>query len=1296
MKSIFKLLTVALAVGSLASCTDDLNLQEQRVAHENELIATLPDLEEDVQTRVGVVSAVGKGNYVWAADDEVNIYGLNSLDYETYKIVDGEEGNKTAAFEKTKSATLTGKKYAVTQPKESDVIYGVSSRDGKPLLTAKIPAAFDWSTLTTADGETAYVVESPFWGDAEISGQGFNVEFQALTSFLKVDMEMIPENTKALVLTTHEDFSIGNMVYTGGANEALSGTMNAILDPENSVGLQADEDNLVTNDTIRVNLDIAVGGEAKILYIPVPAGNYKKLYLLAVTDDNKLPYNYNAAEIVREWDDKDFTRGKAVSISITDLKDLTWISSPMQLSQEIASIVAESGNHTVRVLASPVSTDGDNTIYLATNFEGQTSVEITFVYGAEVSAAPAPSTPTSTSVISGTITDPSQLARITRASSVHENWGDLGLNIVECPVGTNYFSSGFLKPQAATALSQSGAKERTVRLNFTGAKYDKPLNIYLPTSDVVLNNQSTDGYAPAAAATSAGGAATPNTLGKFDGAIQIVASTTNHVSAYDYTEINNKEAGIIIKGGNQYKQIDVLAGNQGAVYVYGDDTEVLTLNIASPEPAGIRITDGLVGLLEYKGGILSNNQGVFTTGAAAIKQVKGINGTGYIYPFWTGKALSDYAVYKGYEGKDVKDPDWGISSGAIYTAAQLQAAGLDASLQKAGSGWTSGSPVLTYKITKKVSKIQLGGTRYPWLGGQIGKLNPDFGTSSDRSLYTYDFLGAQLSDAVTIDGNNVELTNMMMSYNDPYIQDPHKCCTSCGDYFVKVDQDLGLFRNILTSAAVTVNNIYLNNVTLVAPDQYIPNVGSIAGRIESAALNMDNNITTNIEIFVKGNDVGGQVGDIYATGDIAITNSLVGTGYTETRVPKNFVKTTGNNAGGVVGNLNGQATVKILYANVGLAEVSAFEGSNAGGIAGEFEFKTGGGTAEFGDKLFTTISGFTTQVEGEVAVNLLQATESSKSATSQAGYGKSGSNVGGFIGNLWAVSTQDRVAWTLEKSQKIEMWGKFNSADAVLAEGRNAGGLVGYSYLAETANNDHTSVLAISSDVTAQRPTTITLNNLEATNGNAGGLIGWNYKGDAVIGGGGQYWSGGGKEGVNASEVKIANIALLSAASGAAGLVGVNGDAVDVSGLHRTYWNTKKFATPVSVTVADFANTWTESQFNGGYAYGDNSALSKKLGGTFAGILGQGNNEFFIRNANVTVSPELISDSKKYDLLFYVNPDGINTHAVENDVYWGDHNGYVGYMTNTGSYYINGAIPQGDQNFNYRTNYTATEAGVGE
>ena len=846
----------------------------------------------------------------------------------------------------------------------------------------------------------------------------------------------------------------------------------------------------------------------------------------------------------------------------------------------------------------------------------------------------------------------------------------------------SYFSAGFNTNLKATAESVSGAKERTVRLNFTGKTYDQDLAIYLPTSDVVLNNQSEDGFA---AATSSAA----NELGKFKGTIEIVAANTNHVSAYDYTELNNKEAGIILKGGNQYAQVNVLEGCQSAVYVYGDDTEVLVLNIASTQPAGIRLTDALAGEINFTGNILDNHQGIFTTGAAAIKKVTGCNGTGYVYPFWTGKAISDYAVKNGYEGKDVMDADWSIESGAIYTAAQLQAAGLDASLNEAttASKWTSGSPVTSYKITKKVSKIQLGGDRYPWLGGQIGKLNADDDVApyaSDRSLSSYKFKAAQITKAVTIDGNSVELTNMELSYNDPYVKDPHRCCTSCGDYYVKVDQDLGLFRNILTTGAVEIDNIYLNNVELEAPDQYIPNVGSLVGRIESANLTMKNNKTKNIEIWVKGNDVGGQVGDAWANGNVDVNGAEVGTGYTETKVLKNYVKTTGDNAGGVFGNLNGQGTVKIAGASVGLAEVSAFKGSNAGGIAGELEFKTGGGSVSFSndEMRHLLISGITSQIDnGKVNVTLLQATENPKSATSQAGYGKSGDNVGGFIGNIVATATEDRVVWTEQKGQNFEAWGTFTSTDKVLAEGRNAGGLIGRSYLPETSTNDRNNVVAISSATDAQKNTTVTLKNLEATNGNAGGLIGYVYKGDAVIG-------GGSKAKGSYSEVK-ATADLISTASGGAGLVGENSDGVDVSGITRAKYDGSYQEAKVTATVKDFANTWTKAQFESGYAYGGSSQMSKKLGGTFAAILGHGNNEFFIYNKAVTASPKPIADAKKLALFFDVNPDGINTHSVETDKYWGDQNGFVGYMTNTGSYYLNGSIPQGDQGFNYRKPYSA-------
>jgi hypothetical protein len=523
------------------------------------------------------------------------------------------------------------------------------------------------------------------------------------------------------------------------------------------------------------------------------------------------------------------------------------------------------------------------------------------------------------------------------------------------------------------------------------------------------------------------------------------------------------------------------------------------------------------------------------------------------------------------------------------------------------------------------------------------------------------------------------------------VKDPHRCCTSCGEFFVKVDQDLGLFRNILTTGNVKVNNIYLNNVTLVAPDQYIPNVGSIAGRIESADLDMYNNKTTNIEIEVKGNDVGGQVGDAYATGDVVIEGAKVGKYTKETKVTDEFVITTGDNAGGVIGNLNGQKTVNILKAAVGLAEVSAKKGSNAGGIAGNLEFAEGAATLTWddGEMMYKVVTGFdaetASQINGtNVNVTLLRATEDPKDATSQTGYGESGDNVGGFVGNLWAVKTTDRINWTPQPGQSIEMWGTFRSTTdkgegKVLAEGRNAGGLIGFYDLPETTLKDHLNGVAISSATDNKRITEVILDNIEATNGNAGGLIGWVDKGDAIIG-------GGYKDKDNRSTVTVNIKKKISAASGAAGLVGTNSDAVDVSGVTRKL-DLNPNSAAVTVTVADYANTWTQAQFESGYAYNGSVSDSRRLCGSFAGLLGLGNELFSIHTPNVT-APAVIAKAKKQTLLFTLNPEGVNTHGVKNDKFWGDTKGYVGFMKNTGKYYIDGAEPeQGDQGFNWRTDY---------
>ena len=180
---------------------------------------------------------------------------------------------------------------------------------------------------------------------------------------------------------------------------------------------------------------------------------------------------------------------------------------------------------------------------------------------------------------------------------------------------------------------------------------------------------------------------------------------------------------------------------------------------------------------------------------------------------------------------------------------------------------------------------------------------------------------------------------MLLSINDPYFKDPHSCCTTCGDMSVKVTEDLGLVRCIITTGAATVKNINLNDV-LLESNVNIDNVGAIVGEIGAEGnVTLATNNATNVRIETLGYNIGGQVGNLVTRAATDIDDVLVGQEVVETGTSDLYVKSTGSNVGGVIGNLESTGAVTVDNAIVHLDEVSATYGSNVGGLVGDMYFE---------------------------------------------------------------------------------------------------------------------------------------------------------------------------------------------------------------------------------------------------------------------------------------------------------------------------------------------------------------------
>ena len=1204
MNNYFKFMTAALAVTALASCSDTLDFDKQGLSslREGDIVATLAPFQEEAGTRVGIIPG---GQVVWAEDDEVRVYSLDKLTFNSYLLDENQPSGQGAGYptaamkENIIQDPTSSDDYAVAQPRDSKAARISSSDHGKALLEAKIPTEYNWATVQ--DAGVAYKVPSQYWGKVK-STDPFTCDFHALTGFIKLDLADIPANTNSIMITTHEDITFGDIedpkaqgavVEKGGANEPLSGVFEAELVDENSK-LEASED-LNAKDYFRINFDASEAKMDKILYIPVIAQQYQKLYVIAVKEYGKSKYAIKDGEVLKVWENEEFKVNVARSVAL-GAKIVFDGTNPAELSNKIAA--AYDGKHTVRVEATEELNAGN--LFIANNMP-KNNVQITF-----------------TKQQKNPLTIVEAPAEVISAMAAQVNWGT---------------------PVNPADLTDNGDKARTVSVDFkAGATNTAAINFYLPTSYVNISAE-----APV-------GGLVQILAAKSDMAKPLSPARNVEAELSDGTTISNneaKDAPIVIHSASQalttFAQVFVMPQSKSsAIYVYNPETEIRELGIGTRNPGALRLTDALVGTIAYENAIgrqnlltVSTATSIYTDGSAAIKELVGGGNNVKLQADWTGRGLTVEAVTGGYDQEN------------IYTAAQLQGVGLAA-------GSTLAPAVYEYKIADKVTDMWLGGSKYPWIGASMQKLNADLSPKA----YNLDDITdeVKLERDIVIDGNHKGLYNMVLSIDDPYFSDPHSCCTSCAANDVKLTENLGLIRNIYTSGKVTVKNFRLNDALIDSKNYEIPYVGSLTGSILAGKdVELNDNETSNVRISNIGGFAGGQFGGVMSTtGNITITGSFNGKVNGETAVDERFVKTVGSNAGGFIGGaVAAQGYFSATDNEVDLQEVSAEKGSNVGGVAGAVLY------GKSDDK--NGIGGAT-----KVTIPVLSATELAKEATNKTRLNEnSGNNVGGLLGKVGNIQLAAGVDNYFYVRNNVTV----TVADNLTAANQFAGGLIGsVDMILQDANDDANDNAVLRIATSDESTINVNVKDLEATNGFAGGLVGKTISGDVKVL-------------RTSSNVKLekvnVTVGTLKTAFAGGGVIGENTDDVIIKGGDT--------GDKLTVTVNGWENTWPAARFNEGYA-AMTSVTLKKLCGSFANIIGHQNEDFDIFTAYVTCDPELISDATKKALLFPLHTDATNTTGVSTDPFWGDTKGYVGFSNKTGSYKVNGQR-HADQNYNYRKNY---------
>ncbi len=1411
-KGIFKLMTGVVAMASLASCSDDLGLESSSQDWSKyDLVATI-DQKDDAFTRFGMsehgVSPfenpdANDWKFVFTEGDKIRLFTFGSMAYKTYELKAGAAGINTqkAGFTAVSSEALAdGKKFGVTG---GQFAYSIApNADGEPLLTYTIPFQYTAKnlkkeTVKESDG-SSYEADirkfpAPFWGIAEEKEDGsIDVPVTALTAFLRVDVDALPEGTEYIVLVTHGDkVKTGEMVggevkldkhgyqliapnadgtyrtlknadnatfedtnawwgdendekpgvpfVYGGGSEALSGTFNCVLKTgvkdtqlgvDEGIDIEEEEEDeygmggvsrLVNRDELVIKVDKNTGA----FWVPVIAGTYKQLDVLAVAYKSTYSYRY-VGTLIKSYKDYEFINGDKYYLtqSITNFDEADFY----DINEAIEKQFNKQGSSSAKgMMTTTYINVGKLTKHPGREYEG----ENIFTKGWPNN-------------------DPRW--------NLWKNYirvkgnGKLVINIGE--IDDNYLSATYIDSKDKLKVSdeqpESADTKSKVTINMP-AKWaeseTKLLDVYLPTYNATI--ATLDG-APAKKLV-----------------VDALGSTTKVVTGHnllnnDKTDIkDSKDAAIEVV--SSIKQLNVMDGTKGDVYVHSAtaDTEISdALNVLTHYPIDVRISDALVNWVTFTD--RTDYSYVYTTGNAAIKHIT--NDAGDAAPefvhhqsYWTEAALSEYAIKKGYDQSDV------------YTVAQLASMG-EVNTKK-------------YKLNDITTEMWLGGETYLWIGPEV------------------------IVDDFEFDGNNVSLQNMTMQTlahkaafkgEKIYIADPHLCCTSCGwkldDHVLKTTEDdkdvevtaFGLIRTINNTTSATVKNVNLNDVDLQTTKS-INNIGSLVGAAVSGTVTFTDNYVGRLKIDVAGDHVGGMIGFVNATKRLVFDGENEVNGTTG---QSGYIKTAKGYVGGLIGALNVKGTDKVKIkkskgssgstgtsetsdpgtsdsGNTGTSETSdpgTSGNTTGGGVTGntsDMNQGNGGGSRrfayenpiEFRDEVEPTEVTIpeTEYVEIETIatigkVNIQGAKVDLKTTGEKSGITGKKSYAGGLIGNGVAKAAEisnneakvsatgvvseesyaGGVAGKWESNAgRLEMENNTVDLTAVKATKSYAGGLAGESVTTDyqhlygdkvkvgniEAGEDFAAGLVgklnsgTKMTTVKQAVVDVQSGNIKAGNQFAGGLVGQQFKTKSLrvfsadinvktveategYAGGevGQLLSGilqvgdienydkdeQGRTLANVNKVKVGTLKGAWAVGGIFGMstssttANILTNVVEVQGQFP-FIPSYSYGNKVDLQIGDWACTKDASWFTTGNDQQDQKA------GTFSNIAGQldGNLNVY-ETANLLVTDKLTS-AKKIAIQYQCHPDRNKTPGeASGDKYWGDYNAYVGWGQSGSKYKIGG------------------------
>jgi hypothetical protein len=241
----------------------------------------------------------------WNEGDSLFVYTPASTSRFRYTLA-GSPGSTTGTFN-CQPSTVTFKDdadcYALTATHN---LYGVSATEGSHMkLTYQLPEEYEPRLLSSESG--SYLMNIPSWGRLTFDDNGRpSTTLKTLTAFLAVDLSKVPEDTRSILITTHNSIRLNGADVAGGAGEPLAGIFDCIL--EDGAAL-ASSSLFRYKDIIRIVLD--EDGEDKSwqslgrLYIPIVVGNYQRLQVVALAEQYFFDYEWNGS-LLATFDNQQF------------------------------------------------------------------------------------------------------------------------------------------------------------------------------------------------------------------------------------------------------------------------------------------------------------------------------------------------------------------------------------------------------------------------------------------------------------------------------------------------------------------------------------------------------------------------------------------------------------------------------------------------------------------------------------------------------------------------------------------------------------------------------------------------------------------------------------------------------------------------------------------------------------------------------------------------------------------------------------------------------------------------------